>query len=71
MLGVEVPPEAWGGHVSTLEEAQARAEYVVNRGGQGMMIWSIQKAGQPSSSAFVQAMCRTLQLPRCEVPLTR
>jgi len=69
MLGVEVPPEAWGGHVSTPQEAQDRAQYVIDHGGNGMMIWSIQKSGHPSASAFVQAMCTTLQLPRCDLSL--
>lgn len=69
MLGVEVPPEAWGGHVSTPAEAQERARYVLSKGGQGMMIWSLQKAGQPSATEFVQAMCRTLGLSACERPL--
>ncbi|WP_141733286.1 glycosyl hydrolase family 18 protein [Oligoflexus tunisiensis] len=69
MLGVQVPPESWGGHVSTPEEAQDRARYVLSHGGQGMMIWSLQKSGNPSSSAFVQAMCRTLQLSGCDQPL--
>jgi chitinase len=69
MLGVEVPPEAWGGHVSTPEEAQDRARYVLSKGGQGMMIWSLQKAGNPSATQFVQAMCRSLELPGCDRPL--
>ncbi|MDQ3233663.1 MAG: glycosyl hydrolase family 18 protein, partial [Pseudobdellovibrionaceae bacterium] len=69
MLGVEVPPEAWGGHVSTPEEAQDRARYVLSKGGQGMMIWSLQKAGNPTATQFVQAMCRTLELPGCDRPL--
>ncbi len=69
MLGVEVPPEAWGGHASTVEEAQDRAHFVKTKGGQGMMIWSLQKAGNPGASAYVQAMCRTLELPRCDLPL--
>jgi chitinase len=69
MMGVEVPPEAWGGHVSTPEEAQDRANYVLNKGGNGMMIWSLHKTGNYSATQFVQAMCRTLQLPSCESPL--
>ncbi|WP_141732337.1 glycosyl hydrolase family 18 protein [Oligoflexus tunisiensis] len=69
MLGVEIPPEAWGGHVSTPAEAAERASYVRSQGGNGMMIWSLQKAGNPSATDFVQAMCRTLGLSACDRPL--
>ncbi|WP_218110018.1 glycoside hydrolase family 18 protein [Oligoflexus tunisiensis] len=69
MMGVEVPPEAWGGHVSTPAEAQDRANYVLSKGGSGMMIWSLHKTGNYTATQFVQAMCRTMQLPSCESAL--
>jgi len=71
MLGVEVPPEAWGGHVSMPKEAQERAQYVIDHGGRGMMIWSIQKTGSPTANDFVQAMCQTLGLPSCSTTLPK
>lgn len=42
LMGVEVPPEAWGGHVITVAECQDLAAYVRSAGGDGMMIWSLQ-----------------------------
>lgn len=42
LLGVQVPPEAWGGHVITLAEAQDTTAYVKAAGGDGMMLWSLQ-----------------------------
>lgn len=43
VVGVELPPDAVGGHSATIEEVRALAEHVKANGGGGLFIWSIQK----------------------------
>eukprot|EP01104_Vermistella_antarctica_P017953 TRINITY_DN6508_c0_g1_i3.p1 TRINITY_DN6508_c0_g1~~TRINITY_DN6508_c0_g1_i3.p1 ORF type:complete len:477 (+),score=85.26 TRINITY_DN6508_c0_g1_i3:128-1558(+) len=43
-LGVEPPPEAWGGHMLTLSEVSELTDHVVAHNGAGMMIWALIKA---------------------------
>ena len=65
-LGVEVPPEAWGGNVIALTEVAARAQYVVGRGGKaGVMVWSLHKKGPPSAASIFNTICTTLALGGC------
>ena len=71
-MGVEVPPEAWGGHVITLEEARDIAAYVKAKGGAGLMIWSLQKPGTPSAQALSTTICSTLGMggaAGCSAPI--
>jgi chitinase len=56
-LGVEVPPEAWGGYVSDAADVQARADYAVANGGAGLMLWSLQKPGTPSPKTVASIAC--------------
>lgn len=58
LIGVEVPPEAWGGHVLNMNEVQEFIEYGKKNNGQGVMLWSIHKQGNPSPSQVGQAACR-------------
>lgn len=63
-MGVEVPPEAWGGHVITVAEAQNITSYIKSHGGDGMMIWSLQvgcEAGQPLKTAALPQTCTLRQ----------
>lgn len=69
LMGVEVPPEAWGGHVITLEEARNTTAYIRSAGGDGMMIWSLQKSGIPSAQALSAEICNTLGMGGCATPL--
>lgn len=64
-MGVEVPPEAWGGHVYTIPEVNALADAVNARGAAGMMLWSIQKPGTPSAQDMSTAICNKLGLGTC------
>jgi len=49
LLGAEVPPEAWGGHVITLQEVESYAKCVMNdSSSNGIFVWSYQKSGTPS-----------------------
>lgn len=54
LMGLEVAPEAWGGHVVSIPEVQALAEYVKPRGGNGMMLWVSQPLSQLLSQRLWQ-----------------
>lgn len=69
LMGVQVPPEAWGGHVITVQECQQTAAYVKANGGDGMMLWSLQKAGTPSAQTLSTTICNSLGLGSCSTPL--
>ena len=56
-LGVEVPPEAWGGFVSDEADVRARADFAMANGGAGLMVWSLQKPGTPSPRAVASIAC--------------
>lgn len=68
-MGVEVPPEAWGGHVLTLPEVAQIADYLKAHGGNGMMLWSLQKPGSPSPAAISNVICNKFSLGACSTPL--
>ena len=76
VMGVEVPPEAWGGHVYSLGAVDAVAAAVVQKSAGGMMIWSLQKqpngpvsAANPSATLMAQEICGKLSLGNCAAPL--
>ena len=49
MLGAEVPPEAWGGHILTLDEVKSYSNYTMKMDGfNGLFVWSYQKNGTPN-----------------------
>ncbi len=51
-MGVEVPPEAWGGNVYTLPKVRNLAQTVIDKNAAGLMLWSLQKQpdGVPSDN---------------------
>jgi hypothetical protein len=51
VMGVELPPDAVGGHSTTAKEVQALAEHVKSKGGGGLFVWSIQKESTGLSAA--------------------
>ena len=55
LIGTEVPPEAWGGHILTTSEVETYARYAItdNVPGNGLFVWSYQKAGIPSSISII------------------
>ena len=54
LIGVEVPPEAWGGHVITLSEVERYSKGVVSDNKtNGLFVWSYQKSGEPSSISII------------------
>jgi len=69
VMGVETPPEAWGGHQYTIAEVKSLASYVVEKNARGMMLWSVQKGGNTSPNQMSQTICQTLGLSDCTQPL--
>ena len=55
LIGAEVPPEAWGGHVLTIPEVEQYAKCAVkdSNTSNGLFVWSYQKTGEPSSSSII------------------
>jgi len=75
-IGIEVPPEAWGGHVYTIDQVNSLADYVNNNGGAGLMLWSLQQKpngavtdDNPNAQLIAQAACNKFGLPNCNQPL--
>jgi len=75
-VGVEIPPEAWGGHVVSISEVQSLTNAVQKENAAGMMLWSIQKkSGQPPSPTYPDAnliaktICQAMSLPSCDQPI--
>jgi chitinase len=73
LLGLEVPPDVYGGAALTLPQAAARMAFVRAERGGGAMLWSIQKEptdGGPSAEQISQLVCRELGLLDCACGLT-
>lgn len=75
-MGIEVPPEAWGGHVSTIDQVNSLTQYQAGNGGQGMMLWAIQivhsnpTPGNPDAQLMATAVCSALALSsNCNQPM--
>jgi len=70
LIGLEVPPEAWGGHVLTVDEAKGYANYSKNNGGSGLFIWSLEKTnGTTNAYSFFQPICNIFGLNDCNKPI--
>jgi chitinase len=80
-MGVEVPPEAWGGHVYSVSQVKQLAQAVVNTAtlqhtSPAMMLWSLQKQpsgtpspSNPSAQMMATEICTDLGLSNCSAPL--
>lgn len=75
-IGMQVPPEAWGGNVYTLAKVCNLARAVINKNAAGLMLWSLQKqpSGTPSednptAEMIAKTACKNLSLGNCEQPL--
>lgn len=55
MLGAEVPPEAWGGHIITLNEVEKYVNCILDdeQSNNGIFVWSYKKTGTPSCSNII------------------
>ena len=79
VMGVVVPPEAYGPHALTIDELNRLANYVLNSTvqGAGMMLWNLAKIpinGQesdanPGPQRIVTAICNKFALGQCSKPL--
>lgn len=64
LIGGEVPPEAWGGHVIDLEQVKSEAEFLKTQGEEhGYFTWSYQKQGTPSSKEILDTAFAVLNKP--------
>ena len=73
LMGVEVANEAWGGHVTTMTEVGSLADYVMGSGGgNGLMLWSIQKPADqgPTALQISQLACNKFGLTKCTCGVT-
>lgn len=77
-MGIEVPPEAWGGHVTTMHEANQLIDASIvdakeNSTLPAIMLWSLQKRplgiaseSNPSANMYANAVCRRMHLGDCD-----
>lgn len=71
-MGVEIPPEAWGGNVLTLPMLHDYNTHFRAAGAQGVMLWALQKGGSSggvTAQAVAQAVCVAWELGDCSQPL--
>ena len=68
-LGLESPPEAWGGNIAKSSDIKAMADAVKADGNtkDGLFIWSLQKwaSGGLSTKGIMQQMCTDLDFKNC------
>ncbi|KDD71886.1 hypothetical protein H632_c4225p0, partial [Helicosporidium sp. ATCC 50920] len=72
LVGMEVAPEAWGGHVISLSEVDTLCDYIKSKGTAGAMLWSAYKqasSGTPSANQISQQVCKDFGLSNCDSPL--
>lgn len=67
-IGLESPPEAWGGDLVSSEAVNNVANAVLANQGDGLFFWSIQKTsnGPLSTSAMAEQMCTALGNGNCK-----
>ncbi len=79
-MGVEVPPESWGGHVYNLQQvakltAASMKDAGSNNNPAGMMIWSLDLApsnpspSNPNAQMMSSLICGEMGLGNCQDPL--
>ena len=63
LIGAEVPPEAWGGHVLTIAEVEQYAKCAITESDvlNGLFVWSYQKSGEPSSMSIISTASKIFQ----------
>ena len=66
-IGIEVPPEAWGGNVVTSDHIKQIAAGLDKSSDDGLFVWSIQKpsGGSLSVSGIIEQMCSELGKTDC------
>ena len=65
-MGVEIPPEAWGGNILNIDQLTQFSKYVKGKYDSnrqtGMMLWSLNKNGTPSPSDVLKTACSVLEV---------
>jgi len=70
VIGLEIPPETWGGHKLTVEETLELAKYSKENGGKGVFFWSMQKReGTININTYVKPLAQFFKLPNNDKPL--
>ncbi|MEH1874159.1 MAG: glycoside hydrolase family 18 protein [Nostoc sp.] len=76
VMGVQVPPEAWGGNVYTLTKVRDLAQVVIKKNAAGLMLWSLQKQPEgtpsddnPTAEMIAKTACQVLLRCNCQQPL--
>jgi len=69
-LGIEVPPEAWGGNVTSVSDATTLASEALSLGGSGIMIWALHRTGtingvSYNATNYLQPICILYNLNAC------
>ena len=65
LIGAEVPPEAWGGNVITLDKVNTYSKYILTDNPlNGLFVWSYQKQGQPSSIDIISSALNVFNLSK-------
>lgn len=62
MVGAQVPPEAWGGNVVSLNDIKKYADHI-KTGYNGIFVWSYQKQGSPSNMDIINMAKQILSRP--------
>lgn len=71
-IGIEVPPEAWGGDFITIQRAVEYAKYSKENNGAGVFVWSFNKIyNELNSYSYLKPICEFYGLAECnkEIPL--
>lgn len=65
-IGLEVPPEAWGGVELTVDNASIYAKYAMDNQGSGVFIWALNKAtNKNNANMYLQPICNLYSLLSC------
>ena len=72
LLGAEIPPESWGGHIIDLDQIKNYAEYIKKDTScmNGIFVWSYQKTGSPSCDEILSTAISTFNDSITSVPTT-
>lgn len=72
LIGGEIPPEAWGGHILTKEKFEDLAKYSMTNGGNGVFMWSFHKQdGSNNINSYLSSICILYSYSQCDelIPL--
>jgi len=69
-IGLEIPPEAWGGDILSVDRGVKYAEYSMKNNGAGIFIWSLNKVyNQLNAKAYLMPICKLYGLSECDLDI--